>query len=65
MCDGEHSFTKTGRQRRAGYAQVADWIVAAWKNVKESSIVNGFRKSEMLPTETTLPEFDDDDSDGD
>ncbi|MCG8431977.1 MAG: hypothetical protein MJA29_12505 [Candidatus Omnitrophica bacterium] len=64
MCDGEHSFTKTGRQRRASYALVAEWIVDAWKKVPISAIVNGFRKSEMLPPDMPLPELDENDSDG-
>ena len=30
MTDGEHTFTKTGRQRRASHATICQWIVDAW-----------------------------------
>ncbi len=49
MVTGEHSFTKTGRQRRATYAEVSKWVLQSWNKVKVSSITNGFLKSEMLP----------------
>lgn len=67
MVDGEHSFTKTGRMRRATYAEVSNWVLQAWSKVKVSSITNGFVKSEMLPPNTLqLPmEIDSDDNDED
>ena len=65
MCEGEHSFTKTGRQRRASYALVTEWILDAWKKVPFSSIVNGFRKSGKLPEDMVLPEFEDSDDEDD
>ena len=65
MCDGEHSFTKTGRQRRASYALVTEWILDAWKKVPISAIVNGFRKSGKLPEDMVLPEFEDSDDEDD
>lgn len=30
MSDGDHSFTKCGRQRLASYATICEWIVDAW-----------------------------------
>lgn len=30
MTEGEHTFTKTSRQRRASYATICQWIVDAW-----------------------------------
>ena len=56
MTEGEKSFTKTGKMRKATFAQVCNWIVAAWRRVKTSAIVNGFRKAGLLSlveTETT------------
>ena len=47
MIEVEHSFTKTGRQRRASYVQIVEWILEAWANIKVSTIKIGFRKSEL------------------
>ena len=30
ITEGEHTFTKTGRQRRVTYAIICQWIVDAW-----------------------------------
>ena len=49
MTDGEKSFTKTGRMRRATFAQVCEWVLAAWNGVKTTTITNGFRKAGLLP----------------
>lgn len=48
MTSGEKSFTKTGRMRRATFAQVCQWILTAWSSVKKSTITNGFRKAGLL-----------------
>ena len=44
MTDGEHTFTKTGRQQRASYATICQWIVDAWANVSVSIIIQSFEK---------------------
>lgn len=49
MTSGDKSFTKTGRLRRATYAEVAKWVLESYKEVKKSSILNGFRRAEILP----------------
>ena len=51
MTSGEKSFTKTGRMRRATFAQVCQWILTAWSGVKKSTITNGFRKAGLLRDE--------------
>ena len=38
MTEGEHSFTKTGQQRRASYSVLCQWIVDAWKKISPSII---------------------------
>ncbi|KAK7096455.1 hypothetical protein V1264_016230 [Littorina saxatilis] len=48
MVDGEKSFTKTGRMRRATFADVCQWVLKAWDAVKKSTIINGFRKAEII-----------------
>ena len=48
MTSREKSFTKTGRLRRASLAQVCQWILTAWGKVKQSTIINGFRKAGLL-----------------
>lgn len=51
MTSGEKSFTKTGRMRKATFAQVCQWILTAWRSVKTSTITNGFRKAGLLRDE--------------
>lgn len=51
MSDGEHSFTKTGRMRRASYAEVCDWVAEAWNDVKSETIRNGFGKANIIEEE--------------
>lgn len=48
MTSGDKSFTKTGRMRRATFAQVCQWVLIAWGKVKKSTIVNGFEKAGLL-----------------
>lgn len=53
MTEGDHSFTKTGRMRRATLHEVCSWILAAWEKVPESAIKNGFRKAEIVASDNT------------
>ena len=48
MGEGEKSFTKTGRMRKATFAQVSEWVLTAWKKVKITTIVNGFVKAGLI-----------------
>ena len=48
MSEGEKSFTKTGRMRKATFAQVTAWVKNAWNKVKIQTIVNGFVKAELI-----------------
>ena len=43
MTEGEHTSTKTGRQRRASYATMCQWIV-----VSVSSVVRAFMKAGII-----------------
>lgn len=54
MSEGLHSFTKSGKLRRASYEDVAQWVDAAWKAVKKSTIIAGFREAEILTSENVL-----------
>ena len=63
MTDGKHTFTKTGRQRRASYATICQWIVDAWAKISVSSIVRSFRKAGIISEQHS--ENDDTDSDCD
>ncbi|KAK7934312.1 hypothetical protein WMY93_005208 [Mugilogobius chulae] len=48
MTEGEHTFTKTGRQRRASCATICQWIVDAWAKVSVSTVVRAFRKAGII-----------------
>ena len=45
MSEGIHTFTETGKMRRATHAEVCNWVVRTWKAVRVSSIRNGFAKA--------------------
>ncbi|XP_061823120.1 exocyst complex component 6 isoform X2 [Nerophis lumbriciformis] len=45
MTEGEHTFTKTGRQRRTTYANICQWIVNAWADISVTTVVRAFRKA--------------------
>lgn len=62
MIRGTHTFTATGRQRRAGYDEICKWILSSWQRVKVSTIVNSFVKSGITnenPISASDTEFDD------
>ena len=56
MSDGEHSFTKTGRMRRATLPEVCSWIVESWRRIKTSTITNGFAKAGIYKQPSTPAE---------
>ncbi|TWW78171.1 hypothetical protein D4764_11G0002920 [Takifugu flavidus] len=63
MMEGEHTFTKTGRQRRAAYATICQWIVNAWADISVSTVVRAFRKAGIVTempdnTSDTDPDYD-------
>ncbi|TWW62885.1 hypothetical protein D4764_04G0015320 [Takifugu flavidus] len=49
MTNGEHTFTKTARWRRASYVTIGQWIVNAWA----STVVRAFGKAGMV---TEMPD---------
>ena len=65
MTEGEHSFTKTGRLRRATLTEVCSWIMQAWDRVPVRVIINAFRKPETIADDTAEEHTSDSDSEGD
>ncbi|KAF4794059.1 hypothetical protein TURU_105362 [Turdus rufiventris] len=71
MMEGEHSFTKTGRQCRASYATVCQWIVDAWHKVSARTVIQGFARADIIPgmtsdsIESTKTDDSDDEDTGD
>lgn len=63
MTEGEHTFTKTGRQRRASYATICQWIVAAWAKVSVSSVVRAFTKAGIITEQLSNSNETDSDND--
>ncbi|KAF4804907.1 hypothetical protein TURU_003861 [Turdus rufiventris] len=49
MVEGEHSYTTTGRLRRASYATVCHWILDAWSKVTPATIIQGFTRADIIP----------------
>jgi len=62
MTEGEHTFTKTGRQRRASYGTICQWIVDTWAKV----LVSAFTKTGIIneqQSNSNETESDDDERD--
>jgi hypothetical protein len=47
MVDGCHTYTKTGRMKRASYSEICELIVKSWAAVTPQCVKNGFRKAEI------------------
>ena len=45
MSGEDHTFTKSGNQRRASYSQTCRWIKETWDEITIDCIKNGFRKA--------------------
>ena len=63
MTNGEHTFTKTGRQRRVTYAGICQWIVDAWADISVTTVVRAFAKAGItgLPSNSSDTDSDNDD----
>jgi len=48
MISGDHTFTRTGRQRRVDYVTIIEWILEAWNTIPTSTIINGFIKAGII-----------------
>ena len=45
MTAGIHTFTESGKMRKATYTEVCEWVSEAWNAVPVTAITNGFRKA--------------------
>ena len=48
MMSGDHTFTKTGRQRRVDFVTITKWILESWNTIPTSTIINGFIKAGII-----------------
>ena len=48
MASNDHTYTNTGRMRRASYAQICSWVYIAWDRITKDCIINGFKKAQLL-----------------
>ena len=51
MCEGLHSYTESGKMRRATFAEVCGWVIRSWAAVKTTTITNGFKKAGIISGE--------------
>ena len=65
MTDGKHTFTKTGRQQRASYATICQWIVDSWSKISISTITRSFRKAGIITEQSNIDNSNETDSDSD
>jgi len=63
ITDGEHTFTKIGRQRRANYTIICQWIVDAWAKISVSTIMRSFRKAGIITEQLNIDNSDEAGSD--
>ncbi|KFM65154.1 Pogo transposable element with KRAB, partial [Stegodyphus mimosarum] len=59
MSEGLHTYTKSGKMLRASYEEVAKWVGSAWKSVKTSSIIAGFKEAEIISLDKETVNQDD------
>ena len=48
MISGNHTFSKTNRQRKVDYVTIIEWILEAWNTIPTSTILNGFIKAGII-----------------
>lgn len=48
MSFAEHEHTPSGNLKRPSYSLIVKWISDAWADVTQSTIINGFEKSEII-----------------
>ncbi|XP_049577013.1 activating transcription factor 7-interacting protein 1 isoform X2 [Syngnathus scovelli] len=68
MAEGEHTFTKTGRQRQVTCATICQWIVDAWADISISTVVRAFTKAGIiseLPGNSSDTDLDNDEREPD
>lgn len=65
MSEGIHTFTETGKMRRATHAEVCNWVIRAWKAVKVTAITNGLRKAGITSAPGASEDDDDEDDESD
>ena len=63
MSEGLHSFTKTGRMRKATYADVANWVKDAWDAVDAGIIQRAFLEAKLVPENIKCADSDTSDDD--
>ncbi len=63
MTEGVHTFTKTGRQRRASYATICQWILDAWAKISVSSVVQAFMGAGIITEQLSNSNETDSDND--
>lgn len=59
-----HTYTKSGKQRKATLVEVCEWILDAWNSITPECIKNGFKKALFGEIEQ-IDSDQDDESDGD
>lgn len=58
--DGAHTLTKTGRQRRASFAPMCEWIVGAWAKLSALTAVRALAKAGIVAQQPPGNEADSD-----
>ena len=65
MTAGIHSFTESGKMRRATLTEVCEWVSRAWNSVPVTAITNGFRKAGISSDDPVESDNSSDEDDAD
>lgn len=49
MANDLHSYTKSGRLKKASFAEVAKWVSNAWNAVETKTVISGFVEAGIVP----------------
>lgn len=62
MMEGLHSFTNSGKMRKATYEEVASWVSSAWKDISAKTIMSGFKAANIIENTVSDDSSESDDS---
>ena len=63
MTKGMHTYTNTGKMRKATLTEVCNWVIRSWNAVEVSTITNGFKKAGITTQGESESEPEDEEED--
>ena len=63
MTKGMHTYTNTGKMKKATLTEVCNWVIRSWNAVEVSTITNGFKKAGITTQGESESEPEDEEED--